>query len=33
MSDYSQDDLAHIRNKKIGFIFQSFQSFKENNSF
>jgi len=33
MSDYSQDDLAHIRNKKIGFIFQSFNLLKKTTVF
>jgi len=33
MSDYSEDDLAHIRNKKIGFVFQSFNLLKKTTVF
>ncbi len=29
VGDYSDDDLSHIRNKKIGFIFQQFNLFKK----
>ena len=33
MNDYSEEDLAHIRNKKIGFIFQSFNLLKKTTVF
>jgi len=33
MNDYSEDDLARIRNKKIGFIFQSFNLLKKTTVF
>ncbi len=33
MSAYSEEDLAHIRNKKIGFVFQSFNLLKKTTVF
>lgn len=33
MNDYSEEDLAHIRNKKIGFVFQSFNLLKKTTVF
>ena len=33
MNDYSEEDLANIRNKKIGFVFQSFNLLKKTTVF